>query len=166
MSYSDDLTNNNTDLNSILATINSLPTMQDLMLAMNPVGTIVMNITGQNPSEYIGGTWVSWCKGRTPVGLGTVEANTKTDFGNVTEGELDWITVEAKGGEYTHKLTISEMPAHSHNGTHGSNTTGTAWVGAKGTSEKGSSYTSEVGGSGAHNNVMPYQTCYFWKRTA
>ena len=140
--------------------------IQKIMLAMNPVGTIVMNITGTNPSEYIGGTWVAWGQGRTPVGLGMVEANTTTSFGDVAAGELDWITVEAKGGEYKHTLTTDEMPSHGHKGSHGSNTTGTAWVGAKGTSEIGHSYTENTGGGESHNNIMPYITCYFWKRTA
>ena len=155
-----------TKIDGMASLIAAIPSKEEIMLSFFPVGAITMNTTGTNPSEYIGGTWELWCKGRTIVGLGTVEANTKTDFGNVTAGELDWITPEAKGGEYKHTLTTEEMPAHSHKDTHGSNTTGTAWVGAKGTSEKGSSYTTNAGGDKAHNNIMPYQTCYIWKRTA
>ena len=134
---------------------------------MNPVGTLVMNITGTNPSEYIGGTWVSWGQGRVPIGLGTVEANTTTSFGDVTAGELDWITVEAKGGEYKHTLTVNEMPSHTHttNNCPGYSS-GTAWVGASGTAEATARTTTSTGGGGNHNNIMPYQTCYFWKRTA
>ena len=143
-------------------------TVQDILLMMNPVGTIVQNITGVNPSEYIGGTWEQWCKGRFPLGLGTPDKNTLTTFGELTEQELalNFTTVEATSGKYYHTLTQDEMPAHSHTQYHGSNTTGTAWVGAKGTSEKGSSYTSNTGGGEPHNNMPPYQTCYYWKRTA
>ena len=82
--------------------------------------------------------------------------------GNVPVGynsaDTDFAPVGHTGGEKTHKLTIAEMPSHSHsrnyysadwcaNGTksgyHGSDT-GTKKV------------TGSTGGNGAHNNLQPY----------
>jgi hypothetical protein len=59
-------------------------------------------------------------------------------------------------GEETHKLTIAEMPSHTHNITHGS----TVREGKKhtfSTMDDGSSTrtTTSTGGNGSHNNMQP-----------
>ena len=41
------------------------------LLAGHPIGSIEMNITGDNPSTYIGGTWVQVSQGRAVFGEGT-----------------------------------------------------------------------------------------------
>lgn len=41
------------------------------LLAGHPIGSIEMNITGDNPSTYIGGTWVQVSQGRAIFGEGT-----------------------------------------------------------------------------------------------
>lgn len=116
-----------------------------------PVGSVYLSVNNTNPSSLFGGTWVEFAKGRTLVGVDT----TQTEFN----------TVEKTGGEKEHKLTVEEMPAH----THPSNVS--AWGG-------GSSFTFEtstiktgrdentgsVGGDQPHNNLQPYITCYMWKR--
>ncbi len=85
-------------------------------------------------------------------------------------------TASATGGKYYHTLTTDEMPSHYHNIAH-------LWTGSKGATmarneamisgypeitNKGEygKDTVNVGGSKAHNNVMPYISIYFWKRTA
>ena len=142
--------------------------VQYVMLLENPVGSIKLTTTDVNPGEYLGGTWERWGQGRVPVGLGKPEQNNRDMFGTLSDEELavEFLTVEGKSGKYWHTLTVDEMPTHSHKGAHGSNTTGTAWVGAKGTSETGHSYTENAGGGKKHNNMPPYVTCYMWKRTA
>ena len=150
--------------NGLIDNINAA--IKEAILMVMPPGTVISNTSGINPGEYIGGTWEAWAKGRTLIGVGKVEANTIDSYGSVSAGEIEILDADEKGGEYKHKLTQAEMPAHSHTQTHGSNTTGTAWVGAKGTSEKGTSYTSNTGGDEAHNNIQPYQACYYWRRTA
>ena len=65
-----------------------------------PIGSIYISIKNTNPSTLFGGTWVSWGAGRVPVGVDTTQNEFKT--------------VEKTGGEKTHKLTVSEMPKHTH----------------------------------------------------
>lgn len=69
-------------------------------LASYPVGAIFMSASSANPSASFGGTWAQWGVGRVPV--------------SVDVGQSEFNTVEETGGEKTHTLTISEMPAHSH----------------------------------------------------
>ena len=88
-------------------------------------------------------------------------------------------TSSSAGGEYRHKLTIDEMPSHKHaiyiqNSTSNPQVNAPKWTIALPNSWK--QYTSDtklfgpssgsVGNGTSHNNVQPYITVYFWKRTA
>lgn len=78
-------------------------------------------------------------------------------------------TAGSTGGEYKHKLTVDEIPSHSHKYY-------SPIVQRVAVSSSGSTYgnynkeylirTDYVGSDGYHNNVQPYVTVYFWKRTA
>lgn len=127
---------------------------------MYPIGSIYMSIKNTNPSSLFGGTWIAWGSGRVPVGVNT--------------GDADFETVEKTGGAKTHKLTINQIPSHSHdlgvkvtsnNGDSSAEADQIAvnWSSAKHFSEYNGGKT---GGSQAHNNLQPYITCYMWKRTA
>lgn len=95
-------------------------------LAAHPVGSIYMSTVSTSPATLFGGTWVQitdrflWCAG-TSHAAGTT------------------------GGEETHKLTIAEMPKHTHKVaifTGGSSDAGsytTRWF-----SNDGSSYTNST----------------------
>ena len=126
----------------------------DLLNKIYPVGSIYISVNSTNPGDFLGGTWVEFGQGKTLVGVNTSE----TEFN----------TVEKTGGEKTHKLAISEMPSHNHyNDTWAANASGSQFLyfyGQKGT--PGNRYTGSTGGGGAHNNLQPYITVYFWKRTA
>lgn len=74
-------------------------------LAMFPVGSVYITINDNNPALFIGGTWARIGQGRTLIGVGT-----GTDD-NETEQEFQ---PNESGGEYTHTLSVSEMPAHRH----------------------------------------------------
>ena len=148
-----------------------------------PVGAIFTTVTAYANSAAVvtaigGTTWVAFGAGKVLVGLDAAD----TDFD----------TIEETGGSKTHTLTASEMN-HWHgigNGLNNDdqNTTGRSWSGgAQGTS--GSHYvagedaaatpnsgaTLTAGSLGStdpilnsptgHNNVQPYITVYFWKRT-
>lgn len=88
-------------------------------------------------------------------------------------------TASSSGGEYVHKLTVDEMPSHNH-AVYLQNTNNVPQVGApKWTVALPNSwkqYTSPTklfgpstgvkGNDAAHNNVQPYITVFFWRRTA
>ena len=120
-----------------------------------PIGAVYISVTSTNPSTYFGGTWVQFGQGKTLVGVNTSD----TDFN----------TVEKTGGEKTHKLTINEMPSHSHayKLAYGSNDPSKGFnYGNTLAGVFNSDFCQSAGGSQAHNNVQPYVTVYFWKRTA
>ncbi len=117
-----------------------------------PVGAIYAAIVSTNPATLLGfGTWTAWGTGRVPVGIDT--------------GQTEFNTVEKTGGEKTHVLTTTEMPAHTHSvpfqsvsTDQGNNPISLA--------QSGTSTSGSTGGGAAHNNLQPYITCYMWKRTA
>ena len=76
---------------------------------MYPVGSIYITTSISTASELektLGvGTWESYASGKTLVGVGT-----GTDSNSVSKT----FKVNETGGEYTHNLTTSEIPSHSH----------------------------------------------------
>ena len=137
--------------------------INNLLDSIYPVGSIYMSVNNTNPSVLFGGTWESWGAGRVPVGV------------DVNDTAFD--TVEETGGEKTHTLTTTEMPSHGHSVTWQSNCPpwlqaggyGQITASGSGGANKaniGSITINNTGGSGAHNNLQPYITCYMWKRTA
>ena len=150
--------------------------MSNLVDKMYPVGSIYMTTTYSEASQVhdaIGGEWEKYAQGRTIIGEGT---------GTDSNGLVQTFANGSTGGEYTHKLTVAEMPSHSHdiyansyagnlkivmqndNSPDGPNSYGvqdslhdnnrTAWA----------LYAAAAGGSGAHNNVEPYIVTYIYKR--
>ncbi len=118
-----------------------------------PVGSIYMSTVSTNPKDLFGGTWEA---------LG----------GRFLIGANDTYKAGATGGEATHKLTIAEMPQHSH----GFNTASSqnplyGWDDQGYIQRAGSAYNLgfNVGNTGentAHNNMPPYLSVYMWKRTS
>ena len=127
-----------------------------LLLNIKPIGSIEINTTGINPSEYIGGEWEAWGSGRVPVGV------------DATQEEFN--TVEKTGGEKEHTLTVSEMPSHEHEIAYDQGSGGgTEWLSSGGNSGGAfwsSDFCKSRGGNAPHNNLQPYITCYMWKRIA
>lgn len=76
---------------------------------MYPVGSIYITTSISTASELektLGvGTWETYASGKTLVGVGT-----GTDSNSVSKT----FKVNETGGEYTHNLTTSEIPSHSH----------------------------------------------------
>lgn len=130
--------------------------MRAALGGLHPVGSIYISVEATDPSTYFGGTWER-IQDTFLLAAGSTYAAGR------------------KGGEATHVLTTSEMPAHTHSGI--KNYSGTSGsVGAPtGSSTKAivsvtaNSATTSTGttGSGqAHNNMPPYLAVYVWKRTA
>jgi len=142
-----------TELN-LLSGQTSLVSISDVY----PVGSIYINATSSsNPSSLLGfGTWVAFGSGRVMVGLDT--------------GDSDFNAAEETGGSKTdsHALTVSEIPAHTHN--YDKANSNAAFVDGTATRFQGttSTATSSTGGGQAHSHdiVQPYIVVYMWKRTA
>lgn len=130
-----------------------------------PVGIVIESVSSTNPGSYLGGTWVQDLQGRSPIGVGTGSDGTTSKT----------FSASSTGGEYTHKLTIAEMPSHTHGITerHGA-TLGNYAHGPHMSSQSGNNAVwgadntpiAASGGGGSHNNIQPYKGLYFWRRTA
>ena len=173
------------DLGTVLTSwddVGSEAVISTIGKALYPVGAIYMSTANVNPSTFIAGTtWVAWGSGKVPVGVDT--------------SDTSFDTVEKTGGEKTHTLTESEMPAHKHTGTESTSLGNTKpQLGASATvaketiiadftrtTEEATVYESAattpanntltvehgitVGGGQPHSILQPYITCYMWKRT-
>lgn len=118
-----------------------------------PVGSIYMSVNNVSPATFIGGTWEA-LKDRFLIGAGNSYSGGAT------------------GGEATHKLTINEMPSHTHQILYAGGTQKTWGYNYSNDGGTISSATfdnagiNNTGGSAAHNNMPPYLAVYMWKRTA
>ena len=129
-----------------------------------PVGAIYISLKDTNPSAFFAGTWEQ-IKGKFLVG--------------VDSSDTDFKTSGKTGGEKTHKLTLEEMPEHTHTeklppewhftyasgGANGyaSDTT----TGQYASTPYDSSYTTGLsGGDKEHNNLPPYIAVYMFKRVS
>lgn len=136
----------------------TIPTMDQLLNLVHPIGSYYWSENSTNPGSIFGGTWEQ-IKDRFILAAG------------------DAYTAGATGGEATHRLSTDEMPSHRHylcdydyyyrvltdSGTNG--------VQMESTSEKKSTLLAYIqtrleGGSEAHNNMPPYLVAYCFKRTA
>lgn len=129
-----------------------------------PVGHI---ITSSNPEFnpnliYRTTTWERYAAGKTLVGVD----DTDDEFNSA--GKI--------GGEKTHQLIIDELPSHRHYLKYGK-----AFIGYQNSNASTSNgeslykynvarenalYGEDRGGNQPHNNMPPYITVYFWRRTA
>lgn len=139
------------------------------LLSIYPVGSIYMSVNNTNPSNLFGGVWEQ-IKDRFLLACGDTHTNGST------------------GGEESHKLTVNEMPSHTHTiASSGAHTQkiryksigrqdGGYWtpVAASSVETTTSSFTvssgahthtpSNTGGNALHNNMPPYLAVYVWKR--
>lgn len=120
-----------------------------------PVGSIVVRYDHTSPASLFGGTWTRM-PGRFLFGANAAD------------------TIGTTGGEWSHTLTVDEMPAHNHgitNNTMLMKTDNSKAVQETSTStgvrnNTGYSTFKQSGGGAAHNNMPPYITVSIWRRTA
>lgn len=129
------------------------------LLGLFPIGSVYITITNMNPGNFIGGTWASFGNGRVLMGEGT---------GEDINGLSQTFAGGTEGGEYTHTLTVNEMPAHTHTFyRYLSSGSDTGISSTRHDSDKRTSInTGSTGGGQAHNIVQPYVVVYFWRRIA
>lgn len=152
----------------------SINTMQSIIDTIYPVGSLYMSVNNLDPTTLFGGKWERWGKGKVPVG--------------VDENDTDFSASEKTVGEKTHKLTVNEMPSHTHSMANGGahkhdirykaigRQDGGYWtpVSSADVSATTTAFTTSsgehkhtiatTGGELAHNNIQPSITCYMWKR--
>ena len=125
-----------------------------LLLMAHPIGSIYSSTVATSPADLFGGTW----------------ERIKDAF-LLSAG--DTYSAGTTGGEATHKLTVDEMPSHTHIISHTSDNEGlgVAWGATKSGSDgytvvMGGSpiYARTRGGDQPHNNMPPYLAVYMWQR--
>lgn len=123
------------------------------------VGDIYITTASGDPKNRLGyGTWQRFAEGKTLVGF--------TD--SVSNSVPEWVKrAGSEFGEYEHKLTVEEMPRHTHNGIPIIRTNVDADLGGvDATVHKDHTESTATGGDKPHNNVQPSIVVYFWKRVA
>ena len=157
---------NSTDMSSAEVTsfVNSLGYSYNLIDIFYPVGSYYeTSDTSFNPNISWGGTWALETEGQ--VHVSGSASGTYQVSGALTD--------TTDGGEATHTLLTTEIPAHSHirnaNGGYNDNfSTGSGRTipTNNSTGTKNNLRTADEGGGQAHNNMQPYIIVYRWHRTA
>ena len=91
------------DIADLQGQINTINTNfnKNVLDLIYPIGAIIYNDNEDfDPNTVFGGTWEK-IKGKMVIGL--------------DDADSDFNTLKATGGSKTHAITISEMPAHTHN---------------------------------------------------
>ena len=131
-----------------------------------PVGAIYMSSKSTSPASLFGGSWTRISQGRFLVGVGGgIDQNGNTQ---------QWDSSGSSIGEYVHRLSTSEMPAHAHTQVCRDNNSTTytgdqQWAYGYWNNRNNKSFirdTEETGGGNYHNNIPPSYAVYIWQRTA
>lgn len=149
-----DVTNLESDVTantSAISNLNSKVANMVTLEAVYPVGAVYMSTVSTSPATLFGfGSWTR-IQGRFLLGAGSS------------------YSVNGTGGEATHTLTTSEIPAHTH-ATYRQNSAGTiSGIFTYSASNTIPGYivnSGSTGGGSAHNNMPPYYVVYIWRRTA
>ena len=126
----------------------------ELLKIMFPIGSRYITQDNINPSSILGfGTWER-SKGRVYVGL--------------DEEDVNFNSIGKKGGEVSHKLTVDEIPSHSHTMPNVARFDENGGFTGNGTFQPlnlQQTTTNPIGGGEAHNNLQPYEVVgYMWIR--
>jgi microcystin-dependent protein len=153
-----------------------------------PIGSIRMTTTTTGAANFLGGTWAQWGTGRVPVGVNTSDSNFNTveKTGGASTVALSTAQLPSHGHTVTGSVSVGYEGSHTHRGSTGAYKVGSGsgssyyymtnngatngqTTGAGSSHNHSASFSGSAGNTGsgsAHNNLQPYITCYFWKRTA
>lgn len=129
-----------------------------LLSKVYPIGSVYQNATdSRNPATILGfGTWYVYAEGRVIV---------------CKSADTEFSTIGKMGGSKSHRLSIGEMPPHSHDSldveTVTENTsTPTLYAAFSGLPAAGAINvtTSSAGGNEKHTNTQPYRVVKRWRR--
>lgn len=152
-----------------------------------PVGSIYCSISPTSPATLFGGVWATFGAGRVLVG---VDGVTYTEPEEIGGANSVYLTVDNLASHYHSpdvSVSVNGGGAHAHGYTKGYTGYSTNAVGSTaatrtavvslsggGTDTTGSGGSrpnvgvsvtiGNTGGNQAHENRMPYVTCYMWKR--
>ena len=135
-------------------------THEQLALAIQnyKVGDIYITTASGDPSERLGyGTWERFAEGRTLVGFSSSVSNSIPEWTKV---------IGSQYGEYEHRLTIDEIPSHTHDSAKIRGDIDLDNGGRDSGVNNTNAPTSATGGDQPHNNVQPSIVVYFWKRVS
>lgn len=141
---------NSTALGTYLSSFKS-----NLINSFYPQGSILIMDKDTNPNTLMPGTvWEAYAGGNILVGYGYLDGDSTKQ--QITKNKE--IT-----GEATVTLTTDHLPSHNHVMNKGKASAGSAGYDYR----NSGSYvgTQNTGGSGAHNNMMPYIAVKIWRRT-
>ena len=130
--------------------------INSIISTIYPIGSIVFSIDSINPKDRFGGNWVQISQGRFIVGVGSGNDGIQNKA----------FTAGNNSGEYEHKLTISEMPQHTHSLQVIAGSDGDEGNDSIIKARNGSGATGAAGGNDYHNNIPPGFGMYIWQRTA
>lgn len=128
----------------------------NLLDIIYPVGSIYMSTYATSPASIVGGQWEQ-VQGRFLLG-------SSNDY-----------PVLSTGGEEEHKITLNEMPSHSHpytsdkkytNAYLGGTAYRIAWANKRDDDPTTNATTGLRGGSEPHNNMPPYLVVNIWRRVS
>lgn len=152
-------------------------------LDAHPVGSIYESTVSTSPAELFGGTWEKMEAGRALVSQGTAKTGTVYTAGSTAGTESETLTTNqipphahyfsattSSNGNHNHAIISPAYKADDGNGIgRGYNwdkkqTYYTEYAGNHTHTVSGN--TNNTGGGWAHNNMMPYEVVYRWRRTA
>jgi microcystin-dependent protein len=153
-----------------------------------PVGSIRMTISAADESTFLGGTWTRWGTGRVPVGVNSSDTNFNSveKTGGANTHALSTAELPSHNHSFSGSVTVNANGAHTHQASSGAYKVGSGsgsvyfymtnggsssgqTTGSAGSHNHTATISGTIGSAGsgsAHNNLQPYITCYFWKRTA
>jgi hypothetical protein len=141
-----------------------MTTLQDTIC---PVGNSIISARSENPKTYLKfGEWELDLQGRALVGVSTSVSNSTPEWVKIVDNEF---------GEYTHVLTIPELPSIDLP-AEANQRLFLRWLGWHQSLNRSGGYDQPVsapteiplfkGENQPHNIVQPSQTKYIWTRTA